>query len=67
MKYQGGVLDRIMGGARFLKLFPKTRKKWILFKTKKDIQKKKKKNKSGFMSYAILISNFLKFPLGTSI
>ena len=31
-------LDSVVGSALFLKLFPKTGKKWILFKARKTIQ-----------------------------
>ena len=34
----GGKLDSIMGSALFLKLFPKTGRKWIYFKARKRIQ-----------------------------
>ena len=37
-KCQDGVLDNIVGGALFLKLIPKTGRKWIPFKARKRIQ-----------------------------
>ena len=34
----GGEVDSIVDGTLFLKLFPKTRRKWILFNARKRIQ-----------------------------
>ena len=36
--YTIGVLESIVGGAFFIKLFPKTSRTWILFKARKRIQ-----------------------------
>ena len=54
-RYQAGVLDSIMCGTFFLKLFSKTPIKWIFFKARKRIQV------SGYIHFEI--SSFLEFPL----